>query len=125
MFRLDLICLTNSGISAARITTVRPMIDSTHAAPPSGSRTRLNSQCHPTRIAEMTKYRGVRMKWPRVPRGCTGQAPWVGGEVADGAEGMHGSGSLGGGGAPPRGGGHGVVAAGGPGVAAQQSSEGQ
>ena len=29
MLRLDLICLTNSGISAARITRVRPMIDST------------------------------------------------------------------------------------------------
>ena len=28
MLRLDLICLTNSGISAARITSVRQMIDS-------------------------------------------------------------------------------------------------
>ena len=36
MLRLDLICLTNSGISAARMTRVRPMIDSTHASPPPG-----------------------------------------------------------------------------------------
>ena len=40
MLRLDLICLTNSGISAARITSVRPMIDSTQVPPPSGSSTR-------------------------------------------------------------------------------------
>ena len=33
MLRLDLICRTNSGISAARITRVRPMIDSAQAAP--------------------------------------------------------------------------------------------
>ena len=33
MLRLDLICLTNSGISAARMTRVRPMIDRAHEAP--------------------------------------------------------------------------------------------
>ena len=37
MFRLALICLTNSGIRQARMTMVRPMIDSAQAAPPSGS----------------------------------------------------------------------------------------
>ena len=37
MLRLDLICLTNSGISAVRMTRVRPMIDSTQAIPVSGS----------------------------------------------------------------------------------------
>ena len=52
MLRLDLICLTNSGISAARITTVRPMIDSTHDMPPSSGRTRLKSQCQPSSTAE-------------------------------------------------------------------------
>ncbi len=37
MLRLALICFTNSGIRAARMTMVRPMIDSAHEAPPSGS----------------------------------------------------------------------------------------
>ena len=46
MSRLALICLTNSGIRAARMTSVRPMIDSAHAAPPSGSSPRwLKIQC--------------------------------------------------------------------------------
>ncbi len=52
MFRLDLICLTNSGIRAARTTSVSPMIESTHAAPPSGLRKRLNSQCQASSTAE-------------------------------------------------------------------------
>ena len=52
MFRLDLICLTNSGISAARTTRVRPTIDSTQAAPPSGFRKRLNSQCQASSTPE-------------------------------------------------------------------------
>ena len=54
MFRLDLICLTNSGISAIRMTRVSPMIDSAQAAPPAGSRTRLNSLWKPTRTTEIT-----------------------------------------------------------------------
>ncbi len=53
MFRLELICLTKSGISIARIVTVRPTIDSVHTQPFSGSMNRLNSQCHAKRIAEM------------------------------------------------------------------------
>ena len=52
MFRLDLICLTNSGISVARTTSVSPMIDSAQVPPASGSRTGSKSQCQPTRIAE-------------------------------------------------------------------------
>ena len=51
MFRLDLICLTNSGISAARITRVRPMIDSAQAAAGRRAEDRLpNSWWQPTRI---------------------------------------------------------------------------
>ena len=54
MFRLDLICLTNSGISAARMTRVRPMIDRAHDAPPSGSSPmRVNSSCHASITPEM------------------------------------------------------------------------
>ncbi len=54
MLRLDLICLTNSGISAIRMTRVRQMIDSTHAIPVSGPKTPPHTLCQPTRIAEMT-----------------------------------------------------------------------
>jgi hypothetical protein len=55
MFRLDLICLTNSGISAARTVRVRPMIESTQVEPPSGSicRISVSAQCQATRTAEM------------------------------------------------------------------------
>ena len=53
MLRLDLICLTNSGISTARTTSVRPMIDSAQVPPASGSSpSSLKSQCQPTMIAE-------------------------------------------------------------------------
>ena len=55
MLRLDLICLTNSGISAARITRVRPMIESTQAAPLSAGRTWLHTLCQPISTAEMAK----------------------------------------------------------------------
>ena len=55
MLRLDLICLTNSGINAARISTVSPMIDSTHDMPPSSSRpTKVQTSCQPTSATEMT-----------------------------------------------------------------------
>ena len=54
MLRLDLICLTNSGISAARTVRVRPMIDSTQVPPPSGFIPMvLKSQCHATSTAEI------------------------------------------------------------------------
>ena len=54
MLRLDLICFTKSGISAARITSVRPTIDSVHDSPPLGSRpSRSNSLCQPISTAEM------------------------------------------------------------------------
>ena len=46
MLRLDLICLTNSGISSARTVTVRPMIARTHVHPESSDITCENSQCH-------------------------------------------------------------------------------
>ena len=56
MLRLDLICLTNSGISAARITSVRPTIDSTQAAPLSAGKTWLRTAlCQPISTAEMAK----------------------------------------------------------------------
>ena len=51
MLRLDLICLTKSGISNARMTTVRPTIDSAHAAPEVSGNTWLHNQCQPTRTA--------------------------------------------------------------------------
>ena len=55
MFRLDLICFTNSGISAARTVSVRPMIDSTQMPPLSGSMpSSSNIQCHATSTAEIT-----------------------------------------------------------------------
>ena len=53
MLRLDLICLTNSGISMARTTRVSPMIDSAQVPPASGSiPSSVKSQCQPTMIAE-------------------------------------------------------------------------
>ena len=55
MLRLDLICLTNSGISAMRITSVSPMIDSTHAIPVSRAEDSNRTACgKPTSTAEMT-----------------------------------------------------------------------
>ena len=53
MLRLDLICLTNSGISAARMTRVRPMIDSTQAMPDSGPKMLPHTLCHPIKMAEI------------------------------------------------------------------------
>ena len=54
MLRLDLICLTNSGISAIRITRVRPMIERAHAAPPDGSKPDpLHSLWKPTSTTEI------------------------------------------------------------------------
>ena len=55
MLRLDLICLTNSGISAARITSVSPMIDSTQAMPVSSRKSWPNTLCQPISTAEMAK----------------------------------------------------------------------
>ena len=53
MLRLDLICLTNNGISIARTTSVRPMIDSAQVPPASGSSpSSVKSQCQPTMIAD-------------------------------------------------------------------------
>ena len=53
MLRLDLICLTNSGISIARTTRVSPTIDRAQVPPASGSMPiALNSQCHATMTAE-------------------------------------------------------------------------
>ena len=54
MLRLDLICLTNSGISAIRITRVSPMIDSTQATPDASPKIPPNSLWKPTSTAEMT-----------------------------------------------------------------------
>ena len=55
MLRLDLICLTNSGIRAARMISVRPMIDSAQAAPPVSGRARGSSTalCHPIKMKEI------------------------------------------------------------------------
>ena len=54
MLRLDLICLTNSGIKAARTVRVRPMIDSTQTRPLSpSSPIESSAQCHATSTAEM------------------------------------------------------------------------
>ena len=59
MFRLDRICLTNSGISRVRITMVRPAIDSAHVQPLSLPKTGDSTACHPTRIADTAWYSGV------------------------------------------------------------------
>ncbi len=52
MFRLDLICLTNSGINAARITSVRPMMESTHEAPDSSPKSRPHRLCQAISTAD-------------------------------------------------------------------------
>ncbi len=53
MLRLDLICLTNSGISAARTTRVRPTIDRAQVTPPSGFMPMFeSSQCQATMMAD-------------------------------------------------------------------------
>ena len=55
MFRLDLICFTNSGISAARTIRVRPMIDSTQVCTAVGVDAELVEQPVPaSRTHEMT-----------------------------------------------------------------------
>ena len=73
MLRLLLICLTNNGIIAARIVSVRPMIARAHEADPAiGSKT----PCQTSRIALTRKYSGVRMKPPMSLRNST-QTPWV------------------------------------------------
>ena len=54
MLRLDLICFTNSGISAIRMTSVSPMIDSTQAKPDVGPKMPPNSLWKPTSTAEIT-----------------------------------------------------------------------
>ena len=72
MLRLDLICLTNSGISAARIVSVRPMIDSAHEAPEAGAEDGSEDAVPDTSMIALTrKYSGVMMKPPMSPRNCT------------------------------------------------------
>ena len=53
MFRLDLICFTNSGISAARMTRVSPMIESTQAMPVSGPKMPPHSRCQASSTKEV------------------------------------------------------------------------
>ena len=61
MLRAELICLTNSGISSVRITTVRLTIDMIHVTPESAPKIGLHNVCAPTRIAETAAYSGVMM----------------------------------------------------------------
>jgi hypothetical protein len=75
MFRLDLICFTNSGINAARITTVNPMIDSTHENPEAGPKTDPNTWWNPDSNTEVIQYSGVMTKLPIWPRNENTQAP--------------------------------------------------
>ena len=75
MLRLDLICLTNSGISAARITTVSPTMDSTQAQPEDGPSTAPNSEWKPDSSSDVIQYSGAMMKLPRSPRKENTQAP--------------------------------------------------
>ncbi len=75
MFRLDLICRTNSGIRAARITSVRPTIDSAQDHPDSGPKIPPNNEWKPVRITEVIQYSGAMMKLPIAPRKSNTQAP--------------------------------------------------
>ena len=50
MLRWLLICRTNSGIRAMRMTTTRPTIESTHDQPPAGSRNSDQNRWNATRI---------------------------------------------------------------------------
>ena len=62
MRRCDLIWRTKIGISAARTTKVRKMIDSTQVMPALGSMPRFSkTQWKPTRMAETTHLRGQRI----------------------------------------------------------------
>src|SRR3954451_10436961 len=85
MFRLDLICLTNSGIREARITRVSPMIDSTHDQPEAGPNTAPNTVWKPDSMIEVTQYSGAMMVLPIWPRKLNTQAPrvWEGGGLRD------------------------------------------
>ena len=65
MLRCDLICLTNSGISTARITSVRPMIDSAQAAPDAGTEDVPEDLVPAQQDALIRKYSGFMMKPPR------------------------------------------------------------
>jgi hypothetical protein len=53
MLRLDLICFTKSGISAARMTRVRKMMDSAQDAPLSGPKIAPKTRCQPTSTTEI------------------------------------------------------------------------
>ena len=55
MLRLDLICLTNSGISAVRMTTVRNTMDSTQVQPLSAPSSGEKMECASTRMPETTQ----------------------------------------------------------------------
>ena len=68
MLRLDLICLTNSGISSARMTIVSPTIDSAHEIPEESPNTDPNTEWNPSITALTRKYSGRMMKpkiWPK------------------------------------------------------------
>ncbi len=52
MLRLDLICLTNSGIRSVRIVTVRPTIDSAHVQPLFSGSTVAKILCQTSRIPD-------------------------------------------------------------------------
>ena len=57
--RWALICLTNSGISAIRMSTTRPTIDRPHAAPLSAGKTMLNSEWNRSSTQETASYSGL------------------------------------------------------------------
>src|SRR5680860_1313219 len=77
MFRLDLICLTNSWISAARMTSVSPTIASAQDHPDSGPNTRPNTLWNATRTTEVTKYSGLIMNPAIALKNSITQAPRV------------------------------------------------
>ena len=106
MSRLDLIWLTNSGISGVRITRVRPMIDSAQDAPPSGSKNVGAEQL--VEADQDREDRAVQRLHDEVPMVPT--IPDSGVRPVRGPSGLRRC--------PRRRGRHGVVAAGGPRVAA-------
>ena len=67
--REDLICLTNSGISAIRITTVSETIDSAQVQPLSAPNTGVHTVWKSTRMPDTTQYSGCMIALPMVMNG--------------------------------------------------------
>ena len=59
MFREELICFTNNGINAVRITIVSSMIDNAQVQPEFGSMNELSNEWKPTRMPDTAQYSGV------------------------------------------------------------------